>query len=371
MGRGASTDPSTSGRATPVRRQRLGGRLRLRRRRHRSPTPSSADPTASSQERTPSPYSEASVSAPQSYIPSPDDNDTPTGPYVAVAPLPVFRGDPGECPDAHLARFDRVCRANNATSTADAARIFPASLDADAALWYDLTASSSPPPWRAVRAAFLDFFRPPDAAGRARAEIMSLRQRPGEPINRYHLRMQGILRRSPDDAADDAFVKSAFVHGLRAEFQDWVAPQQPETTLDAVALALAWERAESLRDARRAAKAAAAGSGNGVSVSRCSFCDEEGHEEPDCEVRRRMMEMWLRSSSSGTAKGGAMARTVGEDAEEEGGGSARLGRLGSAVSARSAKCQCRKHQCGKKAAPANEVAGGGEANGGDTPKWDK
>ncbi|KAI4965721.1 hypothetical protein ZWY2020_051046 [Hordeum vulgare] len=51
------------------------------------------------------------------------------------------------------------------------------------------------------------------------------------------------------------------------------------------------------------------------------------------------------------------------DEAEEGGGSARLGRLGSAVSARSAQCQCRKHQCWKKAAPASEVAGEGEANG--------
>ncbi|KAM0918090.1 hypothetical protein ACQ4PT_009063 [Festuca glaucescens] len=370
MGR-ASPDLSTSGRATPVRRQRLGGRLRLRRRRHRSPTPSSPDPTASSQERTPS-YSEASVSAPPSYIPAPE---TSTGSYVAVAPLPVFRGDPGECPDAHLARFDRVCRANNATSTADAARIFPASLDADAALWYDLTASasasdsSSPLPWRAVRAAFLDFFRPPGAADRARAELMSLRQRPGEAVNRYHLRMQGILRRFPDAGADvpDAFLKSAFVHGLRAEFQDWVAPQQPEALHEAVALALSWERAESLREARRAAKAAA---GNGDGVSRCGFCGAEGHEEPGCEVRKRMMELWLRSSSSSNARGGGMAGKVTVDAEE-GGGSARLGRLESAVSTRSAQCQCRKHQCGKKAAPASEVAGGAELNGTATPRVDK
>ncbi|CAM0880320.1 unnamed protein product [Alopecurus aequalis] len=367
MGR-ASPDLSTSGRGTPVRRQRRGGRLRFRLRRQRSPTPSSAEPTASSRERSPS-FSEASVSAPPSYIPSPD---TPTGSYVAVAPLPVFRGDPGECPDAHLARFDRVCRANNATSTADAARIFPASLDNDAALWYDLTtshASSSPPPWGAVRAAFLDFFRPPGAADRARAELMSLRQRPGEAVNRYHLRMQGILRRFPDAGADvpDAFLRNAFVDGLRAEFQDWVAPQQPEALHEAVALALSWERAESLREARRAAKAAV---GNGIGIGgRCGFCSAEGHEEPGCEVRKRMMELWMRSSSS-AGRGTAAAAKIGEDAEE-GGGSARLGRLESAVSTRSAQCQCRKHQCWKKAAPANELAGGGEANGAATPPVDK
>ncbi|KAE8789452.1 hypothetical protein D1007_36341 [Hordeum vulgare] len=354
MGR-ASTDLSASGHDAPLRRQRRGGRLRLRPRRRRSPTPTSDDPSASSQERSP-PFSEASVSAPPSYIPSPDIH---AGTYIAVAPLPVFRGDPGECPDAHLARFDRVCLANNATSTADAARIFPASLDADAALWYELTApASSPPPWHGVRAAFVDFFRPPGAANRVRAELMALRQRPGEPVNRYHLRMQGILRRFPDASTDvpDAFLKSAFVHGLRAEFQDWVAPQHPEALDEAVALALSWEGAEGLREARRAAKAAVAGN-DGV---RCGFCGAEGHEEPGCEVRKRMMELWLRSSSSG--RGSTMLGKMGDEAEE-GGGSARLGRLGSAVSARSAQCQCRKHQCWKKAAPASEVAGEGEANG--------
>jgi hypothetical protein len=182
--------------------------------------------------------------------------------------------------------------------------------------------------------------------------------------------MQGILRRFPDAGADvpDAFLKSAFVHGLRTEFQDWVAPQHPEALHEAVALALSWERAESLREARRVAKAAA-GNGIGIGISKCGFCSAEGHEEPDCEVRKRMMELWLRSSSS-AGRGTAVAGKVGEDAEE-GGGSARLGRLESAVSTRSAQCQCRKHQCWKKASPASEVAVGAEANGAATPPVDK
>ncbi|XP_062190185.1 uncharacterized protein LOC133893224 [Phragmites australis] len=352
MGR-ASADFSTAGRDAPVRRWRRGARLRLRRR--RSPTPTSVDPTF--QEPTPS-SSAASVSQQLPYLPYPDNAVVS---YVAVAPLPVFRGDPGECPDAHLARFDRVCRANGAATSAAAARIFPASLDADAALWYELTSSSaevsSPPLWHAVRAAFLDFFRPPDAADRARAELMTLRQRPGEAVNRYHLRMQGILRRCPDGGADvpDAFLKAAFVDGLLAEFQDWVVPQQPEALDEAVALALSWERAESVRAARRAAKSAC------VAGDRCAFCGAEGHEEPRCEVRRRMRELWRRSSSS-SGRGGAMGVTKEGEEAEEGGGSMTLTRLGSAVSTRSAQCQCRKHQCWKKAAAASEVAGGGEGN---------
>ncbi|OEL38023.1 hypothetical protein BAE44_0000960 [Dichanthelium oligosanthes] len=348
MGR-ASADFST------VRRHRRGVRLRLRRR--RSPTPTSAD--ATTQELIPL-SSAASVSQQPSYLPYPDDA---FGPYVAVAPLPIFRGGPGECPDAHLSRFDRVCRANGAVTPATAARIFPASLDDDAALWYDLTASgSSPPPWHTVRAAFLDFFRPPGAADRARAELMALRQGPGEAVNRYHLRMQGILRRCADVGADvpGAFLKAAFVDGLRAEFQDWVVPQQLETLDDAVALALSLERAEGVREARRVAKAACAAG------DRCAFCGAEGHKEAQCEVRMRMRELWRRNSSSWRA-GAIVAAKDGEQAEERGGSTA-LARLGSAVSTRSTQCQCRKHQCGKKPMAASEVAGGGDVDGGVV--WD-
>ncbi|KAL5228013.1 hypothetical protein ABZP36_016278 [Zizania latifolia] len=335
----SSTDLSVSGHDAPASRRRRG---RLRQHRRRSPSPASADPT--SRDLSPS-LPAASDSPPPSYLPY---LDIATASYVVVAPLPVFRGEPGECPDAHLARFDRV---NNATSPAAAARIFPASLDGDAALWYDLTAPDavdSSPPWHAVRTAFLDFFRPPGASDRARAELMSLRQRPGETVNRYHLRMQGILRRFPAGGADvpDAFLKTVFVNGLCAEFQDWVVPQHPEALGEAVALALSWERAESVREARRAVKEAG---------SRCGFCALEGHDEAQCELRRRMKEFCLRSSS-----GRGDTATV----AEEGGGSMRLARLGSAVSTRSAQCQCRKHQCWKKAvAPARDLAGDGEGSG--------
>ena len=119
-----------------------------------------------------------------------------------------------------------------------------------------------------------------------------------------------------------------------------------ETLEDAVALALTLERAESVREARRVAKAACAAAG------RCSFCDAEGHEEAQCEVRVRMKKLW-RSSSGGSSSGrggGAAAAKDGERAEEEwGGGNMALARLASAASARSTQCQCRKHQCGKKA----------------------
>ncbi|ONM28566.1 hypothetical protein ZEAMMB73_Zm00001d039402 [Zea mays] len=342
MGR-ASADPSTSRHGTPARRRRHFFR-------HRSPTPSI---DGMSQELSPSHTATSFLEQP-SFIPAPydyDDGDV-MGSYVAVAPLPVFRGDPGERPDVHLARFDRVRLANGAATPAAAARIFPASLDADAALWYDIRVSgadvNSPvPPWHAVRAAFLDFFRPPGAADRARAELAALRQGPGEAVNRYHLRLQGVLRRCSGVGFDvpNALSKAAFIDGLLAEFKDWVKPQHPEELDDAVALALSWERAEGVREAWRVAKAACAPAPATPTVVRCSLCGADGHEEARCEARR-----------SGVV------------AEEEGGGSGPLSRLGSAVSTRSAQCQCRRHRCGKKAVAPSEVAGDGDASGAPADK---
>ncbi|KAJ1296534.1 hypothetical protein BS78_01G308600 [Paspalum vaginatum] len=343
MGR-ASADFSTSGHGTPVRRRRRGARRPPCR--HHSPTPASID--ATSQEE-PIPSSPAASASPQ-----PSDlhyyaHDDDIASYVAVAPLPVFRGDPGGCPDAHLSRFDRVRRANGAVTPEAAARIFPASLDAYAGLWYDeITALGDeaspypPPPWHAVRAAFLDFFRPPGAADRARAELMTLKQGPGESVNRYHLRMR---RGGGGGSSGGARTPAAFVDGLRAELQDLVVPQQPE------ALALTWESAAGLREARRVARATC-GAGD-----RCSFCDAEGHEEAQCEVRIRLRELYR--SSSGGGRGGAAVAVKEEEQVEEGGGSMALARLGSAVSTRSVQCQRRKQRCSKAVAPS----GGGDASG--------
>ncbi|KAL6838811.1 hypothetical protein ACP4OV_031525 [Aristida adscensionis] len=358
MGR-ASAAFSDSGRGEPSRRRRrrrFGFHLH---RGHRSPSPSSST-EASAPEFAP-PSSAASVSQqPPFGLPCPPD--TGAGSYVAAAPLPVFRGDPGECPHDHLDRFDLVSRANGAATPAAAARVFPASLDADAMLWYNLVASggeaeaSPPPPWHDVRAAFLDFFRSPAAADRARAELRALRQRPGETVNRYHLRMQGILRRCLNGGLDvsEGELKDAFLDGLLAGLKDWVSPLQPETLDDAVALAGSWERTEGVQEAGRAACTAG---------DRCAFCGEEGHQEARCEVRRRMVELWRRRSSGGGGREGAAAPAKDGEEAAEGGGSARLVRLGSAVSTRSSQCQCRKHRCGKKAAAASEVAGGGDGDG--------
>ncbi|KAK3159768.1 hypothetical protein QOZ80_1BG0050860 [Eleusine coracana subsp. coracana] len=349
MGR-ASADFSNSGRNAPARRRLRGFRFR----RHRSPTPISAD-DATSQDLTPlSSAAPSSSQQPSLHLPFPH-NAAMASSVVITLTLPVFRGDPGECPYAHLDRLDSACDAASAT----AARIFPASLDAEAALWFKLTvAGVEAPPWDAVRAAFLDFFRPPDAADRARGELKDLRQRDGEAINRYHLRTLGIIRQIQDEGgggADDPSLTDAFVGGLRAEFKEWVAPQRPAALDDAVALALAWERAEGVREARRAAKEACAAA---AVENKCGVCGMEGHEGARCDVWRRMGELW-RSSSVG---GGDMAAKDGGEEEEGGGSKKTMARLGSAVSTRSTQCRCRKHQCSKKSVVAASEVACGEGN---------
>lgn len=54
-----------------------------------------------------------------------DYNDgTPWTPMSRLR-LSPSSGDPGECPDTYLARFDLVRRANSATTPTGVARIFP------------------------------------------------------------------------------------------------------------------------------------------------------------------------------------------------------------------------------------------------------
>ncbi|PKA64452.1 hypothetical protein AXF42_Ash007197 [Apostasia shenzhenica] len=250
--------------------------------------------------------------------------------YIPVVPLPIFRGEPGECPDAHLTRFERVCRANNASTVDAVIRIFPVTLDGEAALWYDLAVEPHPSmSWDHIKSAFIRAFRRPEFADGARAELFSLRQRDGESVTSYHLRLQWILKRWPDHGLPESLLRGLFVDGLREELHDWVGPQRPETLEEALSLAMDWEAAQGARAARRREAAVAL-------EAKCGFC-EGGHEEKDCEARREMREEWMRRKRGGEKKSGDEAR----EEEDE-----RLGRLGSI--GRRSQCQCWKHQCWRK-----------------------
>ncbi|WOL08235.1 hypothetical protein Cni_G16987 [Canna indica] len=287
-----------------------------------------------------------SYSASHSFYPC----DLPQAAYVNVAPLPIFRGEASECPAAHLARFDRVCRANNATAVDTLVRIFPVTLDGDAALWYDLIVESSRPAisWPEIRAAFLRAFTRPDFTDRARAELMSMKQKDGEGINTYHLRLQRVLRNWPEHGFPDALLKGIFIDGLKEDYQDWILPQRPETLADAVRLAQRWEQARSVREARIRGND---GGGSGLAEGKqCGFCDGE-HEEKGCEVRRRMKELWLRSKEEAAAPSPSMSLVRKEGGEEAVEG--RLARVGSTK--RGEQCQCSRHQCWKKYERSNSI----------------
>ncbi|KAJ0964948.1 hypothetical protein J5N97_026086 [Dioscorea zingiberensis] len=245
--------------------------------------------------------------------------------YINVAPLPIFHGSDEECAVAHLSRFERVCRANNATTLDMITRIFPVTLNGEAALWYELTIEPNPSmSWNDIKSLFLEAYRPPESFDEFRAELMEIRQGETESVNGYRLRMQWMLKKWPEHEMPEKVLKGIFVDGLREEFREWVAVRQPETVEEAVRFAMVWERA---RRRRR------------DSELKCGFCDGL-HEETCCEVKRRMKELWLRSRDGlpegrMIAPAGSMVRrdTVGEER---------------GVSLRRSECKCWKHQCWKR-----------------------
>ncbi|XP_048235461.1 uncharacterized protein LOC125371135 [Ricinus communis] len=76
--------------------------------------------------------------------------------YINVAPLPVFHGNSNECPIAHLSRFVKVCRANNASSTDMMMRIFPVTLENEAALCFEQVKSIRGTKQKVVKCGFCE-----------------------------------------------------------------------------------------------------------------------------------------------------------------------------------------------------------------------
>lgn len=113
----------------------------------------------------------------------------------------------------------------------------------------------------------------------------------------FYLRMKWNLKKWPDHGLSDELVKGVFVDGLREECRDWVGLQRPETLEEAARLAENWDRAKMMK--------------REVSA-KCGFCDG-GHEERECEVRRKMRELWLRSGSNNTSSGRIGTKEEGGD----------------------------------------------------------
>lgn len=268
---------------------------------------------------------------------------TQTDSYVNIAAFPVFRGNPSECPAAHLTRFSKVCRANNVSSVEAMMKIFPVTLEDEAALWYDLNVEPYPSlTWEEIKSLFSDAYRVPDYDKRLRFELVNLNQARGESVRSYFLRLQWILNQWPGHGIPDPLVKGIFVDGLRRDFKDWIVPQKPGSLGDALRLAFTWEQVRIIR------------SGDGEEVAKCGFCDG-GHEESECEVRGRMREWWIRREGEkaeiGSGSGGGETEELASagDSRREGKVVEEEEEEGVVVYGRKKSgCKCSKHQCGKK-----------------------
>lgn len=327
---------------------------------------SSPAPSAESSPRT----SPAIVSDEKGRVCVPSTNTA----YVNVAPLPIFHGRTGECPVEHLARFARVCRANNAAAPDAMARIFSVTLEDEAALWYELEvesrpSGSTPATWEETNDAFLLAFRRPDFAERLRTELVTTAQSDGESAYGYYLRMQWILKRWPGHGLPELMLKGIFLDGLREDFRDWIIPQRPNTLEEALRMAMVWEQAEAMKMARRRRieeelSSAAAKMRNINVVKSCGFCGGDGHEESGCEVKKKLRELWLttarlKSFKDNNGNGAAMANSMKKGCRSlslttnimrrQGEGEVEGLALGSNDHKPSAsQCRCWKHQCGKK-----------------------
>ncbi|KAH7844605.1 hypothetical protein Vadar_029839 [Vaccinium darrowii] len=273
--------------------------------------------------------------------------------YVNIAPFPIFKGTPSECPSAHLSRFSKVCRANNVSSVETMMNIFPVTLENEAALWYDLNVEPCPSlTWEEIKSLFTDAYRKPDYDKQLRFELMNLNQEQGESVRSYYLRLQWILKQWPGNGIPEPLLKGVFVDGLRRDFKDWVVPQKPDSLGDALRLAFTWEQVRIIRREDREENA------------KCGFC-EGGHEEFECEIKGRMKE-WLIRSKEEKRFGGLLekievgSRSGGEETEEL--ASAREPRREReeeeeevvVYGQKKSGCKCSKHRCGKKRLERNK-----------------
>ena len=213
--------------------------------------------------------------------------DVPESPsvssYIQIAPLPIFRGTPNESPVSHLSRFNKVCRANSASSIEMQKKIFPVTLEEESALWYDLNIepyylSLS---WDEIKLSFLQAYYEIEPIEELRSELVGIHQGEKERVRSYFLRLQWILKRWPEHGLKDDVIKGVFVNGLREEFHDWVLMQKPTSLNDALRLAFDFEHVRRIR-------------GKKENVSTCGFC-EGPHEEISCGVREEMRELWRQS----------------------------------------------------------------------------
>ncbi|CAK8577112.1 unnamed protein product [Lathyrus sativus] len=242
--------------------------------------PLHGDPSSSKEAHSSDVPESASIS--YSNVPVPPQTMNASS-YIKVAPLPIFSGTPKESPITHLSRFNKVCRANNASSDEMQKKIFPVTLEEESALWYDLNIepyylSLS---WEEIKLSFLQAYYEIEPVEELKSELMGIHQGEKERVRSYFLRLQWILKRWPEHGLEDDVIKGVFVNGLREEFHDWVLMQKPKSLNDALRFAFDFEHVRRIK-------------GKKEMVFTCGFC-EGPHEESSCGVRERMRELWKQS----------------------------------------------------------------------------
>lgn len=282
-------------------------------------------------------------------------NHSQTASYINIAPLPIFHGDSTESPATHLSRFSKVCRANNATATDTMMKIFPVTLENEAALWYDLNIEPyySSLTWEEMKTSFLEAYNTIQLADQLRSELMMIDQGDDESVRSYFVRLQWILRRWPEHGMPENLIRGIFVDGLREDLRDWIVLQKPSSLNEALRLAFGFEQVKGIRPGDR----------RKVAV-KCGFCDGS-HDERDCEVRERMRELWFKSkeedeegekiSGNGETEKKEFERLVSmarngsfvekNEGEEQG---ELVGLTMKKKKKNQSQCHCGKHQCWKK-----------------------
>lgn len=269
--------------------------------------------------------------------------------YINIAPLPIFHGTQSESAITHLSRFNKVCRANNASSIDMQKKIFPITLEEEPALWYDLNIEPyyTSLSWEEIKLSFLQAYYEMETVEELKSELKKIHQGEKESVRSYFLRLQWILKRWPEHGLHDDVIKGVFVDGLREEFHEWIMIQKPNSLNEALKLAFGFEKVRSI-------------SGKKEMVVTCGFC-EGMHEEDNCGVREGMRELWrkgVKNEESDHKESKDLVRlfSIGESSGQGKikiieGGKGEETVVGGSMSKN--QCQCTRHQCWKKTLSRN------------------
>ncbi|CAM6096551.1 unnamed protein product [Calypogeia fissa] len=117
--------------------------------------------------------------------------------------LPIFKGQPDEDADTHLAKFEEMLRANHEQNDETCLELFPSSLDKDAFVWYTQFALRHFKTWEPFAKSFLHYYRKAKEETDLYSIIHNMKQKENELVQSYIGRMKVAMRRlntKPSDA---------------------------------------------------------------------------------------------------------------------------------------------------------------------------